>query len=49
MTHHHSPLLPATPRLDRVLPAVATSLGVPGLTKGCLLYTSDAADDQSTV
>lgn len=34
MTHHHSPLLPATPRLDRVLPAVATSLGVPGLTKG---------------
>lgn len=34
MTHHHSPLLPATPRLDRVLPTVATSLGVPGLTKG---------------
>ena len=34
MTHHHSPLLPATPRLDRVLPAVATSLGVPGLTMG---------------
>ncbi|MCT1619732.1 alkaline phosphatase family protein [Janibacter hoylei] len=34
MTRHHSPLLPATPRLDRVLPAVATSLGVPGLTKG---------------
>ena len=34
MTHHHSPLPPATPRLDRVLPAVATSLGVPGLTKG---------------
>ena len=34
MTHHHSPLLPATPRLDRVLPAVATSLGIPGQTKG---------------
>lgn len=36
MAHHdhaHGPLLPTTPRLDRVLPAVATSLGVPGLTK----------------
>lgn len=29
--HQHSSLLPATPRLDRLLPAVATSLGVPGL------------------
>lgn len=29
-----APLLPSTPRLDRVLPAVATSLGVPGLAKG---------------
>ena len=37
MAHHgHQPvpLLPATPRLDRVLPTVATSLGVPGLAKG---------------
>ena len=37
MAHHATqpvPLLPATPRLDRVLPTVATSLDVPGLTKG---------------
>ena len=37
MDHHASqivPLLPTTPRLDRVLPAVATSLGILGLTKG---------------
>lgn len=37
MPHHHSSapaLLPATPRLDRVLPTVATSLGVPDLAKG---------------
>lgn len=37
MDHHGAqpvPLLPTTPRLDRVLPSVATSLGVPGLTKG---------------
>lgn len=37
MAHHAlqpATLLPATPRLDRVLPGVATSLGVPGLAKG---------------
>ncbi|NYF96788.1 alkaline phosphatase family protein [Janibacter cremeus] len=37
MNHHGAqpvPLLPTTPRLDRVLPSVATSLGVPGLAKG---------------
>ena len=37
MAHHATqpvPLLPATPRLDRVLPTVATSLDVPGLAKG---------------
>lgn len=37
MAHHSTqpaPLLPATPRLDRVLPAIATSLGVPDLSKG---------------
>ena len=36
MAHHGSQpatLLPATPRLDRVLPAVATSLGVAGLAR----------------
>lgn len=36
MAHHGSQpatLLPATPRLDRVLPAVATSLGVAGLVR----------------
>ncbi len=33
MTGHHSSLL-AGPCLDRLLPAVATSLGVPGLAKG---------------
>ncbi len=37
MDHHAAqpvPLRTTTPRLDRVLPAVATSLGVPGLAKG---------------
>ena len=37
MAHHGNQpatLLPATPRLDRLLPTVATSLGVPGLTRG---------------
>lgn len=37
MSHHahdHPTLLPATPRLDRVLPGIATSLGVPGLAQG---------------
>lgn len=37
MAHHSTqpaPLLPASPRLDRVLPTVATSLGVPDLAKG---------------
>ena len=29
-----APLLATTPRLDRLLPAVATSLGIPGLAKG---------------
>ncbi|WP_338752056.1 alkaline phosphatase family protein [Janibacter alittae] len=36
MSHHGAqpvPLLPTTPRLDRVLPSVATSLGVPDLAK----------------
>ena len=36
MAHHGNQpatLLPATPRLDRLLPTVATSLGVPGLTR----------------
>nr|WP_257910624.1 alkaline phosphatase family protein [Janibacter limosus] len=37
MAHHGNQpatLLPATPRLDRLLPTVATSPGVPGLTRG---------------